>query len=88
MDDGIEKLLNVDFVSLAIKDPDFEQIYSSCEGRVDFHNPIHLQYGFDILISLNVSLLIYPRQLTKAILTVNFDLQVELPHDRLCPPVG
>jgi len=34
-----ERPLNVDFVSLAIKYPDFGNIYTSSEGHIDFQNP-------------------------------------------------
>lgn len=36
--------LNTDFVSLAVKDPDFAEIYSkSPDDVIDFQNPAHLK---------------------------------------------
>jgi len=51
-----EKPLNVDFVSLAIKYPDFGDIYASSEGRIDFQDPVHLKYLSPVSNSLSYPL--------------------------------
>lgn len=84
---------DVDFDDLAKRDPEFAEIsqHGKRNGFIDFQDPkivqyVHVQQSstFNLHHTTNSPT---HRQLTKSILKTDFKLRIELPDDRLCPPV-
>lgn len=94
--------LDVDFAVLALQFPAFNKVYVSVIQQhkigpeitgVKDSKPmassilaIHTQYSKASLFD-EIPLLRNVRQLTKCLLARDFSIQIDLPDDRLCPPV-
>jgi 23S rRNA (adenine1618-N6)-methyltransferase len=80
---------DVDFDDLAERDPDWVAICKATKESkwIDFQDPRVLLYVSrrpEYVMALNSHL---DRQLTKSLLKCDFGLSLDLPDDRLCPPV-
>ncbi|KAL0264842.1 hypothetical protein SLS55_000795 [Diplodia seriata] len=76
------------------EDPDLTEIRSTTKDKVDFHDPRAVRYvvatrrGQCIAGYLDELTTPPCRQLTASLLRRDFDLTVDLPPDRLCPPAN
>lgn len=75
-----------DFKAIALLDPDFAAVFVFSPfhilgGQANVRNSIK---GRDLNFNDPKAVM----QLTKTLLKVDFDLSIELPDDRLCPPVS
>lgn len=81
-----------DFRAMALNDPEFAALFVfSFHGAQLFCNNSDANVNFSIKgrgRDLNFNDPKAVMQLTKTLLKVDFDLRIELPEDRLCPPVS
>lgn len=59
-------------------------------SQLDFNNPDSVRYvsNHEVFLEVRmVSLITIIRQLTKSLLSRDFGIDIDLPEDRLCPPV-